>query len=143
MSMANSLEARVPYLDHRVVEFAAALPAAVKVRGLTKKYCLRRALARHLPDQIVRGKKRGFNVPIPRWLTHELRDLVHDVLGSRRIRELGFFDPVAVERLVRDHETKRIDRSRNLWGLLVFGLWHHEYVRQPAPDRSDATAGAA
>ena len=143
MSMANSLEARVPYLDHRLVEFGASLPASQKVRGLTKKYLLRRTLAPLLPERVVRGRKRGFNVPIPRWLAGELRDVVHDVLSSRRIREAGFFRPSVVERLIREHETRQVDWSRNLWGLLVFGLWHEEYVARAERPQAPLAVGAA
>jgi asparagine synthase (glutamine-hydrolysing) len=130
MSMANSLEARVPYLDHRVVEFAATLPASLKVRGLTKKYLLRKTMASRLPANIVKGRKRGFNVPVPEWICGELRETVHDVLSARRIREAGFFDPAVVERLIRTHESRGADLSRNVWGLLMFSLWHDEYARR-------------
>jgi asparagine synthase (glutamine-hydrolysing) len=131
MSMANSLEARVPFLDHRVVEFAASLPPELKLRGLNKKYILKRTMSRHLPDKILNGKKRGFNVPIAGWLRHELRDLVHEMLGPRRLKETGFFNPEAVSSIVRDHELMRVDYSRNIWCLLVFMLWHEEYARCP------------
>jgi len=135
MSMANSLEVRVPFLDHRLVEFAVSIPPALKLRRMTKKYILRRTMARHLPTKIVRGKKRGFNVPIPLWLRHELRDLVYDVLSPRRIKQSGFFEPSAVAALVRDHDEKRADYSRNIWGLLIFMLWYDAYVR-PSPAES-------
>jgi asparagine synthase (glutamine-hydrolysing) len=132
MSMANSLEARVPFVDHRVVEFAAALPARMKLRGLTKKYILRRAMADVLPRATVRGRKRGFNVPIPVWLAGPLRELVHDVLSDKRVREAGFFDPAAVSALLGTHEARRADVSRNIWSLLVFTLWSEEYLRPTA-----------
>ncbi len=131
MSMANSLEARVPFLDHRVVEFAASLPAALKLRRLTKKYILKRTMSRELPAKVLNGKKRGFNVPIAGWLRQELRDLVHEVLGPQRLKETGFFRPEAVAAMIRDHELMRVDYSRNIWCLLVFMLWHDEYVRCP------------
>lgn len=136
MSMANSLEARVPFLDHRLAEFAAALPASLKIRGLTKKYILRRTMARHLPPQVLRGKKRGFNVPIPIWLRTDLRELVHEVLGPKRLKEVGFFNPEVVSTLVRAHEERRADYSRNIWGLLIFMLWHEEYLGRPQMETS-------
>jgi len=136
MSMATSLEARVPFLDHRVVEFAAALPPHLKLRGLTqKKYILRKAMARHLPAQILRGKKRGFNVPIPVWLRGELRDVVHDVLSPQRVKEAGLFNPETVSSLIQDHEAMRMDYSRNIWSLLIFSLWYDEYIRRPPAAR--------
>jgi asparagine synthase (glutamine-hydrolysing) len=132
MSMANSLEARVPFLDHRVVEFAAALPSHFKLRGLTnKKYILKRTMSRHLPKQVLQGKKRGFNVPIPVWLGRDLRDFVHDVLSPQRIKEAGFFNSKTVYTLMRDHEEMHMDYSRNIWSLLIFTLWYDEYIRRP------------
>jgi asparagine synthase (glutamine-hydrolysing) len=131
MSMAVSLEARVPFLDHRVVEFAASLPPGLKVRGLTTKYILKRAMADRLPATILSAKKRGFNVPMPVWLAGELRDFVRDVLGEDRVRRAGFFDPAAVARLIRAHETRQGDYSRNIYSLLVFGLWCDEYLGTP------------
>jgi asparagine synthase (glutamine-hydrolysing) len=131
MSMANSLEARVPFLDHRVVEFAASLPPRLKLRGLTKKYILKRTMSRDLPAKVLNGKKRGFNVPIPTWLAHELRDLVHEVLAPQRLKDVGFFRPEAVAAMIRDHELMRFDYSRNIWCLLIFMLWHEEYARCP------------
>jgi asparagine synthase (glutamine-hydrolysing) len=128
MSMANSLEIRVPFVDHRIVEFAAALPSWLKIRGLNKKYILKRTMAPHLPRRILTGKKRGFNVPIPVWLRYELRELVHDTLSPRRIKESGFFNPEAVSALIREHEQMRADLSRNIWGLLVFMLWYEKYT---------------
>jgi asparagine synthase (glutamine-hydrolysing) len=130
-SMAQSLEVRVPYLDHRVVEFLAAVPPSLKLRGLTKKYLLRRAMRDRLPAAIVSGPKRGFNVPVPRWLRAELRPVVHDVLSVKRVRDAGF-DPRAVETFVTEHEARRADRSRELWALLMFMLWHEQYVDRGA-----------
>jgi asparagine synthase (glutamine-hydrolysing) len=132
MSMAHSLEVRAPLLDHTLVEFAASVPPGLHLRGLQKKYLLKRALADRLPARILHRKKGGFNVPIPRWLRHELRPQVHELLSERRLREQGFFDPAYVHQLIRDHEAARVDYSRNLWGLLIFSLWHDEYAARPA-----------
>ena len=131
MSMATSLEARVPFLDHRVVEFAAALPTNLKMRGFSKKYILKRTMARHLPDLVLKGKKRGFNVPIPVWLRGELRDMVHDVLHPRRLKETGFFNAPVVSQLIHDHDVGQADYSRNIWGLMLFMLWHEQYICPP------------
>jgi asparagine synthase (glutamine-hydrolysing) len=131
MSMANSLEVRVPFLDHRLVEFAVSLPPWLKIRRLTKKYILRRTMSRCLPKQILKAKKRGFNVPIPLWLRCDLRELVHDTLNPQRMKELGFFNADAVSTLIRDHEELRADLSRNIWALLVLMLWYDDYGRQP------------
>jgi asparagine synthase (glutamine-hydrolysing) len=131
MTMANSLEGRVPFLDHRVVEFAAKLPANLRVRGIRTKVLLKRAMRASLPAEVIGGRKRGFNVPIPIWLRGQLRDFVNDVLHPRRVRDAGFFDPRAVRDLIQDHAERRHDRSRNIWGLLMFELWREEYAEQP------------
>jgi len=123
MSMANSLEARVPFLDHELVEWVTTIPSALKINGLTKKYILKKAMAEHLPKEVTYGKKRGFNVPIPGWLRGELRDMVGDLLSPARIRKFGFFDSGYVSRMIEDHQAMRVDYSRNIWNLLVFALW--------------------
>ena len=135
MTMANSLELRVPFLDHHIVEFAASLPPYLKIRRLTTKYILKQTMSAYLPHPILNGKKRGFNVPIPMWLRHELRDLVYDTLSPQRVKEAGFFKPESLSRLIRDHEEMRADLSRNIWGLLVLMLWYNEYCRPPVSDR--------
>lgn len=127
MSMAHSLEVRAPLLDHKLVEFAATIPPELQLRGLRKKYLLKRAMAHRLPRKILNRKKGGFNVPIPAWLRHELADYVRDVLSEKRLREQGFFNPQYVQQLVRDHAELKADHSRNIWGLLIFALWHEEY----------------
>jgi asparagine synthase (glutamine-hydrolysing) len=126
-SMAHSLEARVPLLDHKLVEFAATIPPELMLRGLRKKYLLKRAMAHRLPRQILNRKKGGFNVPVPAWLRHDLREYVQDVLSEKRLREQGFFNPAYVHGMIREHADLRADYSRNLWGLLIFALWHEEY----------------
>jgi asparagine synthase (glutamine-hydrolysing) len=135
MSMAASLEVRVPFVDHRIVEFAASLPPGLKVRRLTTKYILKRAMAGAVPARILSGKKRGFNVPIAAWLVRELREMVHDVLSETRVRRAGFFDPAAVSALIRAHEARQADYSRNIYALLMFSLWCDEYLRHPVDDQ--------
>jgi asparagine synthase (glutamine-hydrolysing) len=127
-SMAHSLEARVPLLDHKLVEFAATIPPELMLRGLRKKYLLKRAMAHRLPGQILNRKKGGFNVPVPAWLRGELSDYVRDVLSEKRLREQGFFNPACVQRMVRDHAELKADYSRNIWGLLIFALWHEKFA---------------
>ncbi|MGE0681333.1 MAG: asparagine synthase (glutamine-hydrolyzing) [Candidatus Binatia bacterium] len=127
MSMAHSLEVRTPLLDHKLVEFAASVPPELHLKGLQKKYLLKRAVAHRLPKKILNRKKGGFNVPIPRWLRHELRDYTQDVLSEKKVREQGFFNPQYVQQLIKKHNDMEADYSRNLWGLLIFALWHEEY----------------
>jgi asparagine synthase (glutamine-hydrolysing) len=132
-SMAHSLEARVPFVDDRVLDFAGTLPDGVQVRGLQKKWLLRRAVRPLLPRQVVDGRKRGFSIPAARWLRHDARELVIDHLSAAAVRRQGVFEPAVVERLVREHLDGRVDHSRPLWGLLMFSLWHESaFARPPA-----------
>jgi asparagine synthase (glutamine-hydrolysing) len=123
VSMAHSLEGRVPLLDHHLVEFLAGVPADLKLRGRTTKYLLRRAMRGRLPRRIVNGKKRGFNVPLPVWLATDLRSFVGDVLSPARIADTGLFRPEVVSRLVREHLARQADHSRTLWTLIVLEHW--------------------
>jgi asparagine synthase (glutamine-hydrolysing) len=132
-SMAHSLEARVPYLDTVVTNLALALPTHHKVRGLSKKVLLRKAAAPLLPREIVHGKKRGFSIPAAAWLRGELEPFARETLSPDNLRRQGFFEPATVRRLVDEHVSRREDRSRQLWGLLAFTLWHERHVgRRPA-----------
>ena len=142
MSMAHSLEARVPYLDCALVELAARLPSTVKLRGLSKKHVLKRALRAHVPAAVLRAKKRGFNVPIPAWLRGELRDMVGDVLSPTALRRVGLFEPRYVQRLVAEHDAMTSDHSRPLWTLLVFMTWYDVWQRSRAAAR-DALAATS
>jgi asparagine synthase (glutamine-hydrolysing) len=87
--------------DHKIVEFMAALPHTVKLRGWQKKYLLKRAMAGRLPDRILRGKKKGFNVPIPSWIRGDLREIVHDTLAPQRLYESGLWDAPFVARMIQ------------------------------------------
>jgi asparagine synthase (glutamine-hydrolysing) len=128
-SMTHALEVRCPYLDIEVVEFAARLPARMlmRVRG---KYLLRRAAAGLVPEPILRRRKRGFGLPLKRWLRHDLRQLVHDVLLDRTARERGLFDPAYVAGLVAslDRESVQVDR---IWTLLLLELWFRAFIDAP------------
>ncbi|HEV8441084.1 MAG TPA: asparagine synthase (glutamine-hydrolyzing) [Methylomirabilota bacterium] len=127
-SMAHSLEVRAPLLDHKLVEFAATIPPELQLKGLRKKYLLKRVMAHRLPGKILNRKKGGFNVPVPAWLRHDLREYVRDVLSEKRLREQGFFNPRYVHQLIQDHAELKADYSRNIWGLLIFALWHEQYA---------------
>jgi len=131
-SMAHSLEVRVPLLDHPLVELLARIPDVYKVRpihrGMALKPLLRRVAADLLPRDIVHRPKAGFHVPIPAWLKGELRPLLTDVLAPERVRRQGVFDPAAVEALVRAHLDGRRNLSRELWGLMMFGLWYDRHL---------------
>jgi asparagine synthase (glutamine-hydrolysing) len=129
-SMAHSLEARVPYLDTIVVDFAHTLPTALKVRGTAKKVLLRKAAEPLLPQQIVRGRKRGFSIPAAAWLRGELEPFARDVLAESTLRRQGYLEPKAVQAVLDDHVAGRADLSRQLWGLLALTLWHERHVER-------------
>lgn len=123
MSMAHSLEARVPFLDPVVAELALALPTRLKVRGLAKKRLLRRAAEPLIPREIVRARKRGFSIPAAAWLRGELEPLARELLAPERTASQGFFEPAVASELLDDHLRRREDNSRQLWGLMCFSLW--------------------
>jgi asparagine synthase (glutamine-hydrolysing) len=126
-SMAYSLEARVPLLDHRIVEFAARLPLEYKVRGGVTKYLLRKILYRHVPRALLDRPKMGFGIPVNRWLRNELRPLLEEYLGEERVRREGFLRPEGVTRVVREHLSGRRDHQYRLWALLVLAMWCERY----------------
>ena len=135
-SMAHSLEARVPFLDPVVTNFALALPARHRVHGLRKKVLLRKAVAPLVPGRIVRGKKRGFSIPAAAWLRGELEPFARETLSAATLQRQGFFRPEAVTKLIDRHVGGKEDLSRQLWGLLAFTLWHERHVdREPGPLR--------
>jgi asparagine synthase (glutamine-hydrolysing) len=129
MSMAHSLEARTPFLDYRVVEFAAALPSALRLRGFTTKYLLRRAMAAKLPRAVLTRGKQGFSIPMKNWLRHELRPLMEDVLSPARLRDAGLFDPAYVETLKAQHLAGVANHAHRLWSLMIFEIWRSLYLR--------------
>ncbi len=126
-SMAYSLEARVPLLDHRIVEFAARLPMEHKVHGGGTKHLLRKILYRHVPRELIDRPKMGFGIPVNCWLRNELRPLLDEYLGEDRVRREGFLRPEGVERVVREHLSGRRDHQYRLWALLVFAMWAERY----------------
>lgn len=128
MSMAASLEARAPFLDYRVVEYAATIPSALKLRGKQTKWILKQAMAELLPPQIIKRGKEGFSIPIKNWLKQELRPLMLDVLSPARLQRDGFFDAAYVQRLVDEHLRGVENHSHRLWALTVFGIWHDHYL---------------
>src|SRR3954454_9170742 len=132
-SMAHSLEARVPFLDSVITNFAFTLATKHKVRGLSKKVLLRKAAEPLVPRQVVHGRKRGFSIPAAAWLRGELEPFARATLSPETLRRQGFFEPAVVTRLINDHVNGVEDRSRQLWGLLAFTLWHERHVEQEPP----------
>ena len=128
MSMAHSLEAREPLLDHVLAEYVAGLPVEMKFRNGTAKYLLKRVAERYLPAEIVHRRKHGFGVPLEYWFKDDLRDYIHDVLFDSRTRARGIFRPEEVTRLVRRYENGRNELSPVIWLLVVFETWCRLYL---------------
>lgn len=130
-SMAVSLEVRAPFLDPRVAEFAASLPANYKLRGRRTKYILKRAIEDLLPPFVIRRGKKGFGVPVAEWLKGKLRPLARDLLSPDRVRKAGVFNPEYVTRLQDEHERGVANHRKLLWTLLMFELWHESFIETP------------
>jgi asparagine synthase (glutamine-hydrolysing) len=128
MSMAASLEARVPYLDHRIVEFAFSLPSSMKLNGNTGKYILKKAAEKYIPTEIIRRKKMGFGVPLASWFRKELRPLLADILHSERFQKRGYFNLARTEELLEEHMSGKKDHHLLLYGLLLVELWHRRFI---------------
>jgi asparagine synthase (glutamine-hydrolysing) len=127
-SMANSLECRAPFLDHRLVEFAAALPIRYKLRGRESKQILKLAFPELLPRSVTRRAKMGFAVPLARWFRGPLGEFARQVLLDPVALGRGYFRVGAVEKLLADHTAGTRDHGHRLWGLLMFELWHRRWL---------------
>ena len=127
-SMASSMEVRVPLLDHELVEMAARIPARLKLKGLTRKYILKRAAEAWLPRDIVYRKKAGFSAPIRAWLARDLRQVVEELLSETNIKRRGYFDYRFVRRLIDDNLSGREDNNLKIFQLLTLELWHREFI---------------
>jgi len=129
MSMLTSLEVRVPILDHLFVEWAAGLAPRWKLRGAQQKYILRKLAERvGVPKSVLYRRKQGFALPLVHWMRNELRDLVQTVLLEPRTLQRGYFDPQGITRLLDEHFSGQRDQSDRIWRLLVFELWHRNFL---------------
>jgi len=128
MSMATSLETRVPILDHKIVEFAYSLPANLKLNGHTTKWIFKKTMERLLPRQNIYRKKEGFSIPIKHWLRTDLKELLLDSLNAQRIRREGLFQYEFIEKMIDRHLKQRENFSHQLWALLVFEIWRENYL---------------
>jgi asparagine synthase (glutamine-hydrolysing) len=134
-TMAHSLEARSPFLDHVLMEFVASLPSHLKLAGRQQKRVLKTALRDVLPDVVLKRPKMGFCVPLERWFREELREMAYDVLLAPRAMQRGYFRPQAVTKLLDDHCRGEANHAKYLWDLLILELWHQTFV-----DVKDLTA---
>jgi asparagine synthase (glutamine-hydrolysing) len=131
MSMATSIEARVPFLDLDYMRVVEALPPSLRIRGRTQKYIHKRAIAKWLPAEVIGRRKRGFETPVDRWFRTELSGYVRNTLLAHDSACRLYFRPAAVERLIQEHVTGRQDHRRQLFTLLTFELWHRQFIGAP------------
>ncbi len=143
MSMAASLESRVPFLDHKLVEFTARLPDRMKLRRLTTKYILRRSMKGLLPDQILTRRKMGFPTPVGSWFRGAYRSVIDDFVLSARSLERGVFDPEFVRGLVAEHQSGARDHSQRLWTLVNFEMWLRQFIDGETIGKSQLNSLAA
>jgi len=151
MSMVNSLEARVPLLDHAFVEWVTGLPPQWKMRARSQKYIFRKLAERvGVPIEVLDRRKQGFALPVVHWMRHELKHMVLTVLLEPRTLQRGYFNPQGIRRLMDEHFQRRRDHSARIWRFLMFELWHRNFVeklgandsKQPADDYASLGGGA-
>ena len=129
MTMAHSLEARVPFTDIELVDFLSSVPVDLKFKNRHKKYLLKSALRGFLPSIILQKKKVGLEMPYSKWMLSELRDIVEDTLSETKLHATGLFNAKGVRHLWEQHKLKRFDHGRALWGLLNYMLWYDMYIK--------------
>ncbi|MDH4028119.1 MAG: asparagine synthase (glutamine-hydrolyzing) [Nitrospirota bacterium] len=128
MSMANSLEVRVPLLDNDIINFSRKVPLNKKIKGLQSKYLLRKALSRFQPPEIAFAKKRGFTPPLALWIKHGLKDYMMSSLSRESLSKVGFLDHTYIASIIDDHLNKKAENSRQIWALIVLVNWYRKYV---------------
>lgn len=127
-SMANSLEARSPFLDHKLMEFMARLPASYKMKWFIKKYILKKTIKGIIPKKNIHRKKMGFGIPVGEWFRHELRELLNETLLSSKSLKRGYFKPDLIQEMVHLHIMRKRDYTHQLWALLMLELWHQRFM---------------
>jgi len=143
MSMAASIESRVPFLDHPLVEWVSKLPHSLKLRGVTTKWILREAMKTRLPAPILERRKMGFPVPVGAWFRGEWRGLLDEYVTGPRAMERGLFDPASVQRLVAEHQAGTRNHSERLWALLTLEMWQRIFMDGEGPDMPIMSAPTA
>jgi len=128
MSMANSLEIRVPFLDHEVVEFAHQIPSSLKLKGLTTKYILKKAMEPYLPHEILSRRKIGFDIPLGVWIKNELKDFVQEILSPEALQKHGFFNQKFIAQILNEHFEGKHNHRQLLWPLIIFQFWYNFYL---------------
>jgi len=127
-SMANSLEARSPFLDHKFLEFSAKMPSNLKIKCFANKYILKKALKGKIPDEILNREKMGFGVPVGKWFKNELKQYIYGILLSEKHIKRGHFKKDAIKRILDEHCNGRINNGAKIWDLLNLELWHRIFI---------------
>ena len=141
MTMAHSLEARSPFLDHKFVEMAASIPVHMKIRRGKTKYILRQAYTGVVPENVLGRGKMGFGVPLARWFRGELREYTHEILLDPASLRRGYFQEDAITDMLDEHAEKREDHGFLIWNLLILELWHRTVLEgQGIPDLTSVAA---
>ena len=142
MTMAVSLEARAPLLDHKLIEFVARIPPAMKLRGLETKHIFKRAVRDLVPPEILDRPKQGFGIPLDKWINDQLRERTRETLREKRTRERGIINQPYVDKLLDEHERGRRDHSGALWTLLMLELWYRTFMDEAGSATARASLGA-
>ena len=127
-SMMNSLEVRSPFLNHELVSFVNNLPDNFKFKGMEGKYFLKKLMEPRLGKDIISRKKKGFGIPVARWLTRELKGELEKMLSEEKIKKQGFFDYSYVKKIIAEHMEGRKNNRQKLWSLFVFQKWHENWA---------------
>ncbi len=137
MSMANSLELRVPYCDHKVMEFAASIPCGLKLKGLKLKYLLKKSFKDLLPREVLTRRKQGFMIPIGRWIKQDLKGVAEELLSRRQIEKRGYFNYEYVRWILDQHYSGKRDFTDRIWALMNLEMWHRIYIDKDHPVNKD------
>ena len=127
-TMANSLEGRSPFLDHKMMEFAASIPSDIKIKGTRLKYILKKALSNALPKEILSRGKMGFGIPIDKWFRDDLRKYSYDILMDPKCIRRGYFKKEGIEKILEDHFRAKANNGFRIWTLLNLELWHRIFI---------------
>jgi asparagine synthase (glutamine-hydrolysing) len=127
-TMANSLEARSPFLDHKFMEFTASIPSDIKLKGIRLKHILKKSLSKALPEEILNREKMGFGIPIHQWFRNELKGYSYEILMSDKAIKRSYFKKEAVKKLLDDHMASKANNGARIWSLLFLELWHRMFI---------------
>jgi asparagine synthase (glutamine-hydrolysing) len=134
MTMAHSLESRSPLIDYKVVEFAASIPAGIKLKGNKLKYILRRVASRYMPSELVGMKKQGFRFPLGIWFRTDLKQFLLNLFSQSRFVELGIFEQSYIDELLNEHISGKVDHNYRIWVLLNLEMWYRMYFEGETVD---------